>query len=521
MFNATIFVTFITIFTAFLGFVNQALLAKMFGTSPIMDAFLAGTSIPMFVSGAIGAAMSFTVTPHLINNKIQNSDYKSYGGMLHLALLIPGLIILLGGYVSSPVILSVLLPSSTTTVMNSAITIARITWVTGFLSITTIYLTCALNAANKFIFPATVSTLPYIGMSIFVLFFGRQFGPAAISIGLLIGTLSSLVLLYYFSSNFIHVVKWIPSKIPAIMDYIQHLPLIMLAMLCFTIYQSIDSFWGPRLGVGNLATLGYAQRILIAVGNLIIAGPSAVLMPKFAKAHHELEPEVFLGLVSRVIRLVLACACFMAIVTSILSTSIIRFLFARGAFDQNSVYRLAGILPFMLTGMIAMSSVVILFRILYTQKNMISPAIIGGVCAFSYFVLSGLLSKKLGLTGIGIAYICSWSLGLLLALISVHKNHIWLITSRDNFVFIIQLFISLLVTYGILKVVLIWGGAIMASSHGMALLAWIGLHYAVAIAAFWLLVTFVFGIPEFLLLNEQAMNVVKPKIRPIARDASS
>lgn len=514
MLGASIVVTILTLFSGFLGFLNQAILAKIFGATTQMDIFLAATSIPTFIFGTLGAGMSFTITPHLINRKSQYVDYEKYGGMLLLSILAIGTLMALIGIIFTPIILQLLIPHTTSALMANAILVARVAWITGPVGIATIYLTCVLNVADRFIVPSAVGTIPYLFMSIFVLLFGKTLGPLSISLGYLLGTMTSCIALLYPTLKSIRFMQWFPEGYLDVRNYIFQIPIYLIAMACFTIYQSIDSFWGIRLGVGNLATLGYAQRILIAVGNLVISGPSAVLMPKLTRAHLEGGQDAFLFLVMRLVRLVFACASFVAVVVSLLAVHIIRLLFARGAFDQLAITKLSNILPYMLVGMIFMLVVVILFRVLFSQKNTTAPATIGILCASIYFILSGLLSPHYGLKGIGFAYIISWAMGLFIALAAIWKHRLRLLFALENAIFVSQLLASIALTGVILKIFIYFFEFNLSSAHGFALLVWISSLSFFSFIVFWTATVFIFKIPETIMLNQFFINFFVSKFNP-------
>ena len=62
-----------------------------------------------------------------------------------------------------------------------------------------------------------------------------------------------------------------------------NLPLVLISMLCFTIYGTVDAIWASRLGPSNLSYLGYGQRLVISIGNIVILGPWLILTPYLAE----------------------------------------------------------------------------------------------------------------------------------------------------------------------------------------------------------------------------------------------
>src|SRR3970282_2291898 len=100
-------------------------------------------------------------------------------------------------------------------------------------------------------------------------------------------------------------------------DYLFRAPLVILAMFCFTVYQAIDAYWAPQIGPGNLAYLGYSQRILVVIGSIVIAGPAAVILPRLAEAYADDRVNDLHHDTMRAVRMVIAFALPVSLSVSI------------------------------------------------------------------------------------------------------------------------------------------------------------------------------------------------------------
>jgi putative peptidoglycan lipid II flippase len=229
-----------------------------------------------------------------------------------------------------------------------------------------------------------------------------------------------------------------------------------MAMLCFTVFQSIDAYWAPQVGTGALASLGYSQRLLVALGNLIIAGPAAVILPRLATSYAEGRHEDLLNDTIRAVRMVLLFSVPVALGLSLLASPVVGLLFERGAFDQHATEGVAELLPFMMTGMIAMLCVVIIFRALFAKRDLVGASMLGALTTAGYFCLSGILSHWMGATGIAIAYALTWWLVLLLSLAFLSRGYTRMLFSKSNLVFIAKLASLSLATAGVLLIGALW-----------------------------------------------------------------
>jgi putative peptidoglycan lipid II flippase len=217
-------------------------------------------------------------------------------------------------------------------------------------------------------------------------------------------------------------------------------------MLCFTAFQFTDAYWAPSTGTGNLAYLGYCQRILVAVGNLIIAGPAAVILTKLAASYAAGKTKDLIQDTMRAVRMVILFAMPIAVAVSILANPVVQLLFERGAFDQQATYGVALLLPWMMLGMIAMLCVVIIFKAFFAMQDINFAAMIGGLTTAIYFILAGFFSQRFGVVGISVAYAMTWWFILLICVATLWRGEIQQVFSQANMKFAKQLLILCFLT---------------------------------------------------------------------------
>jgi len=439
MIGSSILVSSLTLIAGFMSFLNQLVMARLFGVSVDMDAYLIAISIPLFVSGVLSAVLSYSLVPALVAHKADPVTYRRFAGLLLLSLIVVAMVIACAGFVVAPVQVGILGGSLPAHALADAIQIARISWLTVALALVVGHLNAMHNAARIFLLPVAVSMLPFVGMIVAGLAFGSEHGPLVIAWGMSAGYLLAIPALllrslptFDFSTHCLRLWKDVAG-------YLIRTPLMLLAMLCFTVYQSIDAYWAPQVGTGNLSYLGYAQRILVGIGTLVIAGPSAVLLPRLAEAHAEGRNIDLLHDTARTMRAVFAFATPPAIFISLLAEPLVRLCFERGAFDHQATLGVAGVLPVMMLGMVMMLCVVILFRALFSRHDVTRASLLGILATVLYFALSGFLSQRWGVKGIAIAYALSWWLVQVLAALSVWQGHMALLLCRENRVFAVRM----------------------------------------------------------------------------------
>jgi putative peptidoglycan lipid II flippase len=234
-------------------------------------------------------------------------------------------------------------------------------------------------------------------------------GTEQLAYGLLAGTTTSLFIGLFILSRRVFG-HWRMAAWAQVRDLVVLSPFTMVATSCFSIYAVIDSYWATRAGDGVLASLGYSQRITIAIGNLAVVAPSAILVPKFSALVSKGIGDEFDKMLKKTLAITSAIGFTLAVGIYIGAVPLIELLFMRGAFDQNDVDRVAVILQFCLPGMSFSLLSVISLRILFCFPNIEKIAALLGIlwCA-TYFFLSSMLYHLNG-KGLAIAYSLTWTI---------------------------------------------------------------------------------------------------------------
>jgi putative peptidoglycan lipid II flippase len=186
-----------------------------------------------------------------------------------------------------------------------------------------------------------------------------------------------------------------------------------LAMICFSSYSVIDSYWAPRAGHSTLSILGYSQRILIGIGNLVVVGPSTVFVHDFALLLRDRDFRNFWQLFLKLTVSAFVVSVFVAATTAQFAEHIVYHLFSRGNFGEYEVMAVSNCLKYFAPGMAMMLLSVIILRVLFCfdglAKNL---GILGIFWTISYIIFSKYL-HTLGANGIALSYSISWIIYLL------------------------------------------------------------------------------------------------------------
>jgi putative peptidoglycan lipid II flippase len=446
MLGSSILVSLASLLVSLISFANQLVLASLFGASMSMDAYLIAVSVPMFVSGVLSAALGYSLVPALMFHKSNLASCRRFSGLLMISLVIISVVIACVGFLVAPAQIGMLGEALSSDLRQDAIAIARVSWMTAGVMIVVAYLNGMHNAASRFFLPIFASMVPYVSMIVIGFVFAPAYGPMAVALGLLAGFLFIIPVLLIYTLPVLDLSTNCLLLWKEVARYLFRAPLIILAMLCFIVFQLIDTYWAPQIGTGNLSYLGYSQRILVALGSLVIAGPAAVILPRLAEAYADGRIKDLLYDTLRAVRMVIAFVLPVALFVSILSAPLVQLLFERGAFDRHATQGVAAILPLMMIGMIAMFCVVIIFRALFAKHDIAQASLLGILTSVLYFALSGLLSQSLGVVGVALAYALTGWLILFLSALTLWRGYMGMIFCRGNLVFAGQIAVLAVVT---------------------------------------------------------------------------
>jgi putative peptidoglycan lipid II flippase len=415
-----------------LSLLNQIIIARSFGAGSAVDAYMLAISLPALVMGTVSGVFSYAMVPVLISQARRSENHKGFRSALFICIVGCSILIAMLPQVFVRSVANAMMPARLRSMYDTIIVVARLSWFTAGLSVTANFFSAVHYAERRFILPIIGSAAPYAGMIVVTVAGARLLGVAALAWGMLAGYVVCVLLLLRGAAAECAGGRRTRAAWKDAFVHMARMPLVLLSLLCFTVYTLTDAFWSYSLHAGDLSYLGYCQRIVTAVGAVISAGPSAVILPILSARAAQGQWDVFEANAGLAIRAVLAWAAPAALMISVARVPLIRLTLQRGAFSTESTAGLASVLPAMLTGMVAMAAVVMAFKALYARGDQTGTVVLGVCGAASYFLLSGVLSRHAGVQGIAVAYAVSWWLLLLAAACRTLRLRLTQFASPEN-----------------------------------------------------------------------------------------
>lgn len=407
--GTTVVVTGFTLAGSALNFVAQATLAYRFGAGAAIDAYSYAISLPIFLAGLAASVISYTAVPMMSQANDDELRARQIGRSLSAWLMVLCTVIVL---LAGPAIAfqPMLVPPARDILQYPSIdSMIFLAWVAGAVQLLTALTVAQLNADGRPVIAAslgltissgTITALllfPYAGITIAML--GLVGGSIAGAItGLLVAR--SHLLPPAFSIEVKHeMIRLGKSALWAV-----------LALSCFASFFVIDAIWASRLGEGTLAAMGYAHRLVIGIGSLAVAGPSALFIPRLARLVAANDGAGFRRFLFWAASLVGLVGGLCAIGIFLFAHPLVGLLFERGAFDQADTLLVATALRHMAPGVVTMLVSVILLRAVFCLPGLnVASALLGALFTLSYFFFSWLM-LDLGIEGLANSYSISWTL---------------------------------------------------------------------------------------------------------------
>lgn len=409
MFRASIFVTGITLFGSALGLVVQLILAHHFGAGIDVDAYLFALAWPTFLAGMVSSFLSYVAIPKLVACEANAAHQRDYFFTSVYVVGTSAIMMAVAGLLLGRIQASSLPADASLRTYPALFTLVHVGWLICGAQICQAYLLAALHAKRLHITSTSLGLLPYIGMIVATASLAPSIGVLATAVGMLLGTLTSAAIagLYLrgrFASSEPRQMVW--AEVRALFAAA---PYAVVALSCFSIYSVVDAYWAPRAGEGALASLGYSQRLVIAIGNLAVAGPSAILVPRITELVLKGDRQILRHFLRKTLMIVAGVSMIFAAPLALFPELLVRLLFARGSFSTADVAGVANTLAHMTPGMVCMLLSVISLRALFcipgTEKT---AALLGGAWGVLYFATSAMMVDH-GAPGLATAYSATWA----------------------------------------------------------------------------------------------------------------
>ncbi|WP_074023949.1 murein biosynthesis integral membrane protein MurJ [Xenorhabdus eapokensis] len=454
-------VSSMTMFSRVLGFIRDAIIARIFGAGVATDAFFVAFKLPnllrrIFAEGAFSQAF----VPILAEYKNQQGDeatrtFIAYiSGMLTLILAIVTVI----GVMAASWIIYVTAPGFTDTPDKFTLTrdLLRITFPYIFLISLASLAGAVLNTWNRFSVPAFAPTLLNISMIIFSLFVAPYCNPPVMALGWAViagGILQLVYQLPHLKKIGMLVLPRISFRDSGVWRVIRQMGPAILGVSVSQISLIINTIFASFLVSGSVSWMYYADRLMELPSGVLGVALGTILLPSLAKSFSNGDHLEYRRLMDWGLRLCFLLALPCAVALGILAKPLTVSLFQYGnfsAFDAEMTQRALIAYCFGLMGLIVVK---VLAPGFYARQDIKTPVKIA--------IATLILTQLMNLAFIGPLKHAGLALSIGLAACFNASMLYWQLRKREIFkplagwgVFLLKLAIALAVMVGVLLTIL-------------------------------------------------------------------
>jgi len=408
-------VSSMTLVSRILGFVRDALIARLFGAGLATDAFFVAFRIPnllrrLFAEGAFSQAF----VPVLSEYRTRRGDSETKllvdrtATLLTLALLAATAL----GVAAATIVVYVSAPGFAATPAKFDLTVAmlRVTF-PYILFISLVSLAGGvLNTWSRFAVPALTPTLLNLSFIFGALFLAPYFDPPVMVLAW--SVFAGGVLQLAFQVPALAKIGMLPRprlsfSDPGVRRILGLMGPAAIGVSVAQISLLINTIIASWLGDGPISWLSYADRLMEFPNGLFGVALGTVLLPSLSKYHAESSYDEYSKLLDWGLRLIFILVTPAAVALALLSVPLVTTLFHYGQFGEHDVWMTRQALVAYSIGLLGLILVKVLAPGFYARQNIATPVRIAVLTLIATQVMNAvfILSLKQGglelATGIG------------------------------------------------------------------------------------------------------------------------
>ncbi|MGM0365259.1 MAG: murein biosynthesis integral membrane protein MurJ [Actinomycetota bacterium] len=406
--GATIIVTLAILLSKVSGLVRDQVMAGYFGITYDTDAFTWAYFIPnlfkvLFAESLIVAAFIPIYSSYL--KKDQREQMRSFVNSVASIMVLAFTFIAILIFIFSPQIGQLL-----SAIANQQLDVAKFVLMSRIMIFSLVALglsglaTGILNSHNLFTVPAVAPLVMNVATVIFVVILARKLGIVSMAIGAMAGSLLHLaVQLPQLKVSGIRYRFGIDFGQKAVREMFSLMFPILLSLGAVQLNNSVDNFFALNLGPGNTTALTLSWRVANLPLGVFSVAVITVLYPLFSRQAASNDARGLKESFSLGVREIGYMMLPATVGLVILSHPIIKVLFEHYRFSADDTARVSFILIFHSLGLVFFGLLMILNRIFYSFKNVITPLKVAAVSIGVNFLLDWVLIKFMDAGGLALS----------------------------------------------------------------------------------------------------------------------
>jgi len=450
-------VSSMTMVSRVLGFIRDAIVARVFGAGMATDAFFVAFKLPnllrrIFAEGAFSQAFVPILAEYKSREDLEDTRlFVAYvAGLLTLVLAL----ITIVGMIAAPWVIMATAPGFTDDADKFALTssLLRITFPYILLISTASLVGAILNTWNRFSVPAFAPTLLNVSMILFAVFAAPHFDPPILALAWAVtvgGVLQLAYQLPYLKKIGMLVLPRINFRDSGSLRVVKLMGPAILGVSVSQISLIINTIFASFLASGSVSWMYYADRLMEFPAGVLGVALGTILLPSLAKTYSSGDHEGYNRLMDWGLRLCFLLALPCSVALGILAQPLVVSLFQYGNFSAFDALMTQRALVAYSIGLLGLIAVKVLAPGFYSRQNIKTPVKIA--------IVTIIITQLMNLAFIGPLKHAGLSLSIGLAACLNAALLYWQLRKQDIFrphpgwgLFLVRLLVAVLVMSGVL-----------------------------------------------------------------------
>ena len=374
-------VSSMTMVSRILGFIRDAIIARMFGAGMATDAFFVAFKLPnllrrIFAEGAFSQAF----VPILAEYRQTRSPEATQAFVQHIAGLLSFMLVIVTaiGILAAPWIIYLTAPGFATSAdkFELAATMLRITFPYILLISLSSLVGSILNTYHQFSIPAFTPTFLNVSFIVFALFFTPYFDPPALALAWAVFVGGILQLGFQLPAlaklGFLKMPK-LDFKDAAVRRVLLNMAPAILGVSVSQVSLVINTIFASFLVAGSVSWMYYADRLMELPTGVLGVALGTILLPTLSKHAANQDTVNFSALLDWGLRLCLLLTLPAAVGLGVLAFPLVATLFMYNQFSALDAVNTQWALVAYAIGLVGMIVVKVLAPGFYSRQNIKTP----------------------------------------------------------------------------------------------------------------------------------------------------
>lgn len=401
--KSAFWISFIAMAGKCLGFFREVALSHFYGASDIADAYIMAGNIVGVLFGWIGTVyLCYTpVYLEVVHHKGEKQANRFTRSVI-TGLFLLSLFCILLTYLSPRFFVSLIAPGFAENTTKISVEFLRIA-VLILLVEPIIFPLKAYLECNKQFIVSSVSDFLLSFTQLSLIFFSGLCNYRVLPYAMFVPYVIQAVVVYVGSRKNGFTLKPYFSYSEDIKTMLLLIVPYFLSSLVIEINSLVDRYFASTLHSGTVSSINYASILNSFFVNVFSIAIVTILYPRLAAAAVSQKEEQYANDLSTGIKLVSFLFIPITVGACLLSKNIIGCVFGHGKFGAEDIERTSSIFTMYIVSIFFVALRELLFRSLYSKKNMKLPLLMGVLSTVINIILNMILVRKMGASGLALS----------------------------------------------------------------------------------------------------------------------